>query len=430
MNDYAFERLVSEYEQLRSKEPQPSLAEFLGTIRDASLRPRLLLELICVDLEFQWKAVARGEQSKAMMLEEYVEAFTELGSLADLPLQLIEEEYRARTCWGDEPRRESFAGRFVTRKAEVVQALRRVDVELGRETSTSQTAVKSGAKRHEATTRDRAPLEYADYLLQEMLGAGRMGRVYRAVQRTMGRHVAVKFLRKKFLQNAEAVEQFIREANIVASFDHSGIVRIHGLGQTPGGGYFIAMDLIEGLDLATRIANSVVAPQEAARWTSQACLAVKHAHESGIVHCDLKPANLLVDQRNQIRVTDFGLARSVSDSSHGVARIEGTAAYMAPEQVSRWWGPIGVHTDVYGMGAVLYELLTGGPPFQGQTLTDVLSRVVSGVRPLRPELLRPELPTTLSDVCMRCLAKRPTDRYKDLAELAEALGHGVDRGTT
>jgi serine/threonine-protein kinase len=122
-------------------------------------------------------------------------------------------------------------------------------------------------------------------------------------------------------------------------------------------------------------------------------------------------------------VTDFGLSRSVSDPTSQIVSIEGTAPFMAPEQVSAWWGPLSVRTDVYGMGAVLYDLLTGRPPYHGATLTDILSRVVSGVAIPSPKQFRPELPASLVDACMRCLAKRPSERFEDLGQLERALKH-------
>jgi tRNA A-37 threonylcarbamoyl transferase component Bud32 len=422
------EHLIVEFERAWSDGQTPSIETFLQITQDARLRSRLLQELVCLDLEFQWKAVSRGERARAMTLEDYIDMFSELGPLADLPTELIEEEYRARTRWGDRPHPERFVRRFESRKEQILQTLRRVDVELSKDSDTYSSPVTCvNARRRVAAPVDpRAPLIYGDYLLQEMVGAGRMGKVYRARQTMMNRQVAVKFLRKEFLQNPEAVEQFIREANIVAKFEHPGIVKIHGLGTTPGGGYFIAMDLIEGLDLATRSATSPVSVQEAVEWTVQACEALHYTHNSGIIHCDLKPGNLLLSKSSQVRVTDFGLARSVSDNSHTVARIEGTAAYMAPEQVSGWWGPLTVQTDVYGMGAVLYELLTGRAPFSGGTLTDILSSVVSGVGVVSPELLRPELPLAIVNICLRSLAKQPAERYENLSKFADALRDADD----
>lgn len=266
----------------------------------------------------------------------------------------------------------------------------------------------------------RTSLAYSDFLLQEMVGAGRMGRVYRAWQQSQSRPVAVKYLRKAFLDHPDAVERFVQEASIVSQFQHTGIVTIHGLGRAPSGGYFIVMDLINGTDLSKVDCQSMTL-QDIVHWTIQGCEAIAHSHEHGIIHCDLKPANLLLDENRDIRVTDFGLSRSIAEASLPLNRIEGTASFMAPEQVSGWWGPITCRTDVYGMGAVLYSMLTGKVPHEGATLTDILSRVVSGVPVVAPVELRPDLPTKLNEICLRCLAKSPEQRFENMAQLIQSL---------
>jgi serine/threonine-protein kinase len=160
---------------------------------------------------------------------------------------------------------------------------------------------------------------------------------------------------------------------------------------------------------------------DAVRWTIQAADAIGYSSAAGIIHCDLKPANLVLDRQQDVRVTDFGLAMSIDANGRAIDRIAGTAPYMAPEQVSAWWGSIGPHTDVYGLGAVLYTLLTGRAPYKGATLTDVLSRVVSGVQPTAPETIRPSVGPGLAAIVAKCLVKDPSDRYHSAAELTAAL---------
>src|SRR3954468_6214413 len=137
----------------------------------------------------------------------------------------------------------------------------------------------------------------------------------------------------------------------------------------------------------------------------ETCDALGHAHGRRIVHCDLKPANLLLDEGGRIRVTDFGLARFIAEETPWAAEVEGTAPFMAPEQASRCWGPIDRRTDVYGIGAVLYALLTGRPPWGGRRLPDVLADVISAAPVVPPISLRPDLPRSLSDLCRKCLSK-------------------------
>jgi serine/threonine protein kinase len=271
------------------------------------------------------------------------------------------------------------------------------------------------------TSDSRAPLRYDDYVLQRLIGAGRMGKVYRAWQHSLERHVAIKFLRKSFLGQHEAVERFLAEAKTVAQFHHPGIVGVHGVGRTSGGGYFIAMDLIDGGHLGRSLAEAPIPVHRAIDWTVQVCDAIAHAHARGIVHCDLKPNNILLDQDRRVHLTDFGLAQSLGAGEPVTNRIEGTAPFMAPEQVSPFWGSISIRTDVYGIGAVLYALLTGVSPYAGTTVADVLAQVISAAKPVSPALRRPEVLDRISDICLRCLGKWPADRYAHVDELREAL---------
>ncbi len=266
-----------------------------------------------------------------------------------------------------------------------------------------------------------APLPYSDFVLEEMIGAGGMGKVYRASQRSLERLVAIKFLRKSFLSRPDAVEAFLREARTIARLQHPHVVGVHGLGRTPQGGLFIVMDLMEGGDLSRQLADGPVPHERAVIWTIQAADALAHAHERGILHCDLKPANLLLDSADRVRLTDFGLARRLRHEPLTASNIAGTAAYIAPEQVADCWGPMSPATDVHGLGAVLYHLLTGRPPYGDDRAPDVLARVVSGAMPVAPRELVPDVPCRLSDACLRCLAKSAGRRYAGMAELKAAL---------
>jgi eukaryotic-like serine/threonine-protein kinase len=157
------------------------------------------------------------------------------------------------------------------------------------------------------------------------------------------------------------------------------------------------------------------------KGATETCDALGHAHERGIVHCDLKPANLLLDEGGRVRVTDFGLARSLAEGTPWAAEVEGTAPFMAPEQASRCWGPIDRRTDVYGLGAVLFALLTGRPPVAGRRLPDVLAEVISATPVIAPSRLRPGLSETVDALCRKCLAKRPEERFQTVHEVRAAL---------
>ena len=245
------------------------------------------------------------------------------------------------------------------------------------------------------------PVLYSEYQLKQLIGAGGVGKVYRATVRGSDDDVAIKFLRKSFHDDPDAVDRFRAEAAVVASLDHPGIVPIRGIGQTTSGLWFMVMDLIAGRDLSRVAQECAIRPTEAITWMAQACAAIAHVHRRQIIHCDLKPGNLLLGTDGRIRVTDFGFARSQFSQRQGVA---GTASFMAPEQVSSKWGPIGPWTDVYGLGAVLYWLLTGHAPFEGRIVGDVLSQVVAAQPVAPPNLVRCDISESLNRICVKALS--------------------------
>jgi RNA polymerase sigma factor (sigma-70 family) len=268
---------------------------------------------------------------------------------------------------------------------------------------------------------DGSLISHRDVLLKRMVGAGRMGKVYEAWQYSARSAVAVKFLRKAFLGQPPVVQRFIGEARIIARLRHPSIVGIRGLGRTPAGAYFLVMDLVTGADLAHLDRTRPIAVRDVVGWALQICDALEHAHARGIIHCDLKPANILLDGAGRIRVTDFGLARSLTGHTQWTGEVEGTAPFMAPEQASRAWGPIGVRTDVYGLGAVVYTLLTGRPPWIGRTLPGILADVTSAAPVIDPASIRPDLPGALSALCRNCLSKAPENRPATVGDVRSAL---------
>jgi RNA polymerase sigma factor (sigma-70 family) len=264
-----------------------------------------------------------------------------------------------------------------------------------------------------------ANLKWNDYLLKQQIGAGSTGKVYRALERSTGRHVAVKFLRKALVRESPVVRRFLREAETVRGLAHPRIVSVTGAGRTPGGGWFLVMQLIRGRDLERVGWQGPDWPAQAARWIAEAARIVQFAHDRRIIHCDLKPGNLLLDDQGAIWVTDFGLALRQADEAPA-ALLAGTPAFMAPEQVDPCWGPIAPQTDVWGLGATLFYLLYGRPPHAGDSIGDTLAQVVAGTPVAFPgrrtRQIRPYV-----EACRRCLAKRPRDRFSSAAELAAAL---------
>lgn len=279
----------------------------------------------------------------------------------------------------------------------------------------------SREKEHTSVVEDViADCSDTEFVLREMIGAGGMGKVYRATHKQTGEVRAVKFLRKAYLHRAGAVQRFLKEASIVKKLTHPGIVKVHALGSARRAGYFIVMDLVDGPDLSRLMATKAVTVADAVRWTRAAASAIQLAHEYGVIHCDLKPSNLLLDSCGEVHVTDFGLARQLADDQPQFAELAGTAAYMAPEQVDSCWGPISERTDVYGLGTVLYTLLTNLPPYVG-TSADVLAQVVCGRSHPGLKSVRPNVPEKLHLICAKCMTKNPVERYQSANEVAEAL---------
>jgi len=265
------------------------------------------------------------------------------------------------------------------------------------------------------------PRDFGPYELIREVGRSGMGVVYEARQKGLDRSVAVKMILSSHLASPELVRRFQAEAKAAARLRHSNIVHIHDVGQLHGQDFF-AMEYIEGQSLAERIAQGPIDVPTAVRLVATVARAVEHLHQQGIVHRDLKPSNILLDCDGQPYVTDFGLAKVFAPGSDVTATgvIAGTPSYMAPEQASGRRADIGPATDVYSLGAILYELLTGQPPFRAETALDTLMEVLSG-DPVLPRTVNPRIPRGLELICLKCLEKAPPDRYVSAAALADDL---------
>ncbi len=263
---------------------------------------------------------------------------------------------------------------------------------------------------------------FGDYELIREIGRGGMGIVYKARQISLNRPVALKMIRSAALASEDELRRFQNEAEAIALLDHPHIVPILEVGNHEGQRYF-SMKLISGLSLDKKLVDYTADPKSAALLLEKAAEAVHHAHQRGILHRDLKPANILLDERGEPYVTDFGLAKRVegdSELTHSGA-IMGTPAYMAPEQASGRRGAVTTASDVYGLGAILYVLLTGRAPFRGDSIDETLEQVRSATPPA-PSKLNPRAPRDLEVICLKCLEKDPARRYASAQFLAEDLG--------
>jgi RNA polymerase sigma factor (sigma-70 family) len=285
-----------------------------------------------------------------------------------------------------------------------------------RSATNERTPVRRRINKRRPSTAVDAVLAFDDFTLMRQIGAGATGKVYLALDKRSNATVAVKFLKKRFLNDPEVVSRFTQEAHLLQRLEHPGIVRILGLGRTPNEGFFLAMSYLSGGDLGTRLLVGPAQPDDAVRWVCEAAVALEYAHQRSIIHCDLKPSNLLLRSDDHIVVTDFGLARTMKAGLFDDDYIGGTPAFMAPEQIEPSWGPLTARTDVYGLGAVLYTLLAGRPPHDGGALA-VLAAIASGQRPTIPTGVGPEL----AEICRCCLNANPGQRFPTAASLADAL---------
>jgi WD40 repeat protein/predicted Ser/Thr protein kinase len=264
---------------------------------------------------------------------------------------------------------------------------------------------------------------FGDYELLKEIARGGMGVVYEARQVSLKRVVALKMILAGQRASLDFVQRFHREAESAAQLDHPHIVPIYEIGEHEGQQYF-SMKLIDGPNLAQEISGKSLSPRRAAQLLSKVARAVHYAHQRGILHRDLKPGNILLDGKGEPHVTDFGLAKIIEQDS-GLTQNEaviGSPAYMSPEQATGQNKQLTTVTDVYSLGVVLYELLTGQPPFHGKTALQTMHRVVGEV-PERPRVRKPDLDPDIETICLKCLEKDPQLRYGS----AEALADDLDR---
>ena len=265
------------------------------------------------------------------------------------------------------------------------------------------------------------PREFGDYELLEEIGRGGQGVVFRAWQRSLSRTVAVKIIGiGQWTTNAH-VKRLRREAEAAAKLNHPGIVPIYEIGERDGT-YYFSMRFVEGDHLDEVVSRGPVSARQGAELIAKVARTVHYAHEHGILHRDIKPGNILLDANGEPHLTDFGLARLVEHGSTvtGTLEVMGTPSYMAPEQAVGNNAALSSATDVYGLGAVLYELLTGHPPFAGGTTYETV-RLLLDSEPRQPRSWNRKIDRELSDICLKCLEKNPRYRYSSALILAEDL---------
>ena len=265
--------------------------------------------------------------------------------------------------------------------------------------------------------------ELGDYELLEEVGRGGQGVVYRARQKSLNRTVALKIISLGQWASQAHLKRFRREAEAAASLDHPSIVPIYEVGERQGSCYF-SMKFVEGGQLDEVVKHEPMPIRRAVELIAKLARTVHYAHEHGILHRDIKPGNILLDQNGEPHLTDFGLARLLETESTITRTLEvmGTPSYMAPEQAAGETTKLNKATDIYGLGAVFYQLLTGHPPFAGGTSWETI-RLLLDTEPRQPRLWNRKISRDLSTICLKCLEKDPQRRYSSALALAEDLEH-------
>ncbi len=368
----------------------------------------------------------RWHQGETPSLEKFL-AQTPESDTQSLFRELLQVELRCRRERGQQPTPADYINRFPD-VATVVNEVFGADastVTFDGQANTAQALDDDAtlAPRSNDDANASGTRSIGDYELLHEIARGGMGVVYKARQTSLNRSVALKMILTGQLASADDVERFRMEAGAAAQLDHPGIVPIYEIGEHAGQPYF-SMGLVEGESLAARIKDGPLTPREAAQWVASIAEAVDYAHQRGVVHRDLKPGNVLIDQHGTPKVTDFGLAKRVDADSNltGTGDILGTPSYMPPEQAGGELEKIGPASDIYSLGAVLYCLLTARPPFQAARPLDTVLQVI-GQDPVSPKQLNPAVDKDLETICLKCLEKSAERRY----ETAAALKSDLDR---
>lgn len=383
---------------------------------DNGLPAAQIVEALRVDQHHRWRL---GEPKHAHC---YFQEFPELHQDPEAAFDLLWSEYYVRKALGDTPDLDHYLRDYpqfaslLRRQHEVLRWI---------EEPTHTQCIEPKLFRNEETGRrdpdDSAGRDANDFVILEEIGRGTMGVVYKARQPELDRLIAVKMILAGHLATEREISRFRREARSVARIDHPGIVRIYGFRWVEACPCLM-MELVDGFSLAQRLSSGPLPQTVAAIISQRMAEAIQVAHASGVIHRDLKPANVLIDRTGVPKIVDFGLGKRLDeqDDLSSIGQVVGTASYMAPEQAMGSGKGSGLSSDVYSLGAVLYEMLTGRPPFQAATIIETL-RLVVEKDPVPVRQLNPCVDRDLETICMKCLRKEPHARYDSAQALVDDL---------
>jgi serine/threonine-protein kinase len=373
----------------------------------------------------------RWQRGERVPVEALLEKVPDLAGHVEAVLDLIYNEFLLREERGEVPPVAEYQQRF-PHLAEQLRIQFEVDRALGpgppgpraHPGDSASTPTTWRRPNSAPATLEGAPdaaVQVPGYEVLEELGRGGMGVVYKARQLGLKRLVALKMILAAEHAGPQQRARFRTEAEAVARCQHPNIVQIHDIGEHQGRPYF-SLELVEGGSLEKRLVAHSFTAHQAARLIETLARAVQVAHRRGIVHRDLKPANILLTAEGEPKIADFGLAKCLEGDAGRTqsGAVLGTPSYMAPEQAEGKVRKIGPATDVYALGAILYELLTGRPPFRGESILAILE-LVRTQDPVPPSRLQPNTPRDLETICLRCLQKDPAKRYASAELLAEDL---------
>ena len=425
----AIENVLERFEAAWRELTYPSIRDFVPSPL-SSESSALLFDLVKIDIDRRYERAfsADCEQetetastAKAPRLTWYAEQFPELGSIDDWPTDVIAVEYRVRKEFGFNPSFDEYRERFPDRSEGLKIAVEAVDREL---LEHGRTVISTF---HRTTKPKKQDANFGDYEIIEKIGQGGMGVVYKARHRPLNRIVALKTIRAD-QSEGEALQRFQTECEAAATLQHPGIVPVFESGEVDGRLYY-SMPFIDGVNLPQMVTDSSgLPPREAAAIMRAVADAIQYAHERGVIHRDLKPRNVLIDAHGEPRIADFGLARLL-ESEAGLTetgRVMGTFQFMSPEQAKGATKDVGPSSDVYSLGATLYFLLTGQPPFDSENAVDIRRQILED-EPRSLRSLNGLVDRDLETICHKALEKEPNRRYTSAADLGNELRRFLNR---